>query len=94
MITGHGIADANFVNGLIAMGFAVAGVFFMRFWSRTKDELFLAFALGFWLLALNAALVVLIGAPREELSWVYLLRLAGFLLIIAAILRKNLARSK
>lgn len=85
---------AAFINGLITMGFLVAGVFFLRFWRRTRDGLFLTFAVAFWLLALNAALVILLGLPREELRYVYLLRLGAFLLIILAVLRKNLgARS-
>ncbi|HYF23318.1 MAG TPA: DUF5985 family protein [Caulobacteraceae bacterium] len=80
----------SFVGGLIAMGYAVAGVFFLRFWSRTRDGLFLAFAVAFWLMALNQALVVILNIPREEQSWIYLLRLAAFVLIIFAILKKNL----
>lgn len=85
-----GWIDAAFINGALTMGFAVAGFFFLRFWARTRDSLFIAFALAFWLLALNAGLVILLGQPREELSFVYLLRLAAFLLIIVAILRKNI----
>lgn len=85
-----GWIDAAFINGALSMGFAVAGFFFLRFWARTRDSLFIAFALAFWLLALNAGLVILLGQPREELSFVYLLRLAAFLLIIVAILRKNM----
>lgn len=92
MNSGAGLLDAAFVNGLIAMGFTIGGVFFLRFWTRTKDGLFLAFAIAFWLLALNAALVIVLGAPREELTNVYLLRLAAFLLIIVAVLRKNVGR--
>lgn len=86
--------DPAFVNGMLAMGFAVAGFFFLRFWTRTRDSLFIAFALAFWLLALNAALVIQLGQPREELTFVYLLRLAAFLLIIVAILRKNVGARK
>lgn len=82
-----------FFNGMIAMRFAVASVLFLRFWTRTKDSLFLAFAVAFVLLALNAALVVVLGVPREELTFVYLLRLVAFLLIIVAVLNKNLKRS-
>lgn len=89
-----GWIDAAFINGALTMGFAVAGFFFLRFWARTRDGLFIAFALAFWLLALNAGLVILLGQPREELSFVYLLRLAAFLLIIVAILRKNMGARK
>lgn len=79
----------EFASGLITMGHLVAGLFFLRFWWRTSDMLFLSFALAFWLFALSQALVALSGLPREEQSWFYLLRLAGFGLIIAAIIAKN-----
>lgn len=79
-----------FFSGVIAMGFTVASIFFLRFWARTKDGLFFVFALAFFLLALNQALTTLLGLPLEERSWIYLLRLAAFTLLIFAILRKNL----
>jgi hypothetical protein len=79
----------DFVSGLITMGFIVAGLFFLRFWTRTRDGLFGAFALAFWLLAANQGIVAFLAIPREEQSWIYLLRLAAFCLIIAAILFKN-----
>lgn len=84
----------DFVSGLITMGFAVAGLFFLRFWVRTRDSLFAAFAVAFWLLAANQGLVAVLDAPREELSWVYLFRLAGFSLIIAAIVVKNVEKRR
>jgi hypothetical protein len=79
----------DFTAGLITMGYLIAGLFFLRFWRRTGDGFFLAFCLAFWLFALNTALVSLANLSREETSWFYLLRLAGFGLIIAAILVKN-----
>lgn len=82
--------DLNpFLSGAITFGFFVAGLFFARFWRRTRDGLFLAFAAAFALLGLNQALLVLSGIPIEERSPLYLLRLAAFLLIIVAIVRKN-----
>lgn len=78
-----------FVSGLITMGFVVAGLFFLRFWRRTGDRLFVAFAAAFWLLALNQTLLVLSEASVEERSWLYLLRLFAFAIIIAAIWFKN-----
>lgn len=79
-----------FVGGVIFMGYLLAGFFFLRFWRRTRDSLFLVFALAFWLMSLNQSLPVMLGIPREEQSFVYLFRLAAFVLIIGAILRKNL----
>jgi hypothetical protein len=81
---------ALFISGTVAMGYAMIGVFFLRFWSQTKDSLFFTFALAFWLLALNSALPAIFDIPKEEQSPFYLLRLGAFLLIIGAIVRKNL----
>jgi len=78
-----------FVSGLICMGYVVASLFFARFWRRTGDDFFAVFAAAFLLLALNTALVVVLDLPREEVGWIYLLRLAAFTLIILAIVRKN-----
>jgi len=80
----------NFLAGIIATGHLVAGLFFLRFWARTRDPLFAVFACAFWLFALNQALVALSGIPREEQSWIYLLRVGGFVLIILGIVAKNL----
>ena len=86
---------ATFVSGMIAMGFVVAGVLFLRFWRRTGDSLFAAFAAAFVLFSVNQGLVALLGLEGDERGWLYLLRLAGFTLIIVAILGKNLgARSR
>lgn len=79
----------QFVWGLITMGYLVAGLFFLRFWVRTKDRLFAAFAAAFWLLAANQGLVAVGGIPKEENTWLYLLRLAAFVLIIGAVVVKN-----
>lgn len=84
---------AIFFSGMIAMGFTIAGLFFVRFWRRTGDGLFLAFGAAFALMALNQALVALLGVPREEQSSFFLIRLAAFVLIILAVLAKNLRRS-
>jgi len=80
----------EFTAGLITMGYLVAGLFFLRFWARTHEGLFVIFASAFWLLAINQALVAVADIPREEHSWIYLLRLAAFTLIIVGIVAKNL----
>jgi hypothetical protein len=84
----------EFTAGLITMGYLVAGLFFLRFWVRTREGLFVIFASAFWLLALNQALVAVAGVPREEHSWIYLLRLAAFTLIIVGIVAKNVRGSR
>jgi hypothetical protein len=68
----------------------VAATFFLRFWVKTQDRLFLAFAVAFGLMSLNQALPVFLGPPSEAQAPVYLLRLAAFVVIILAIVGKNL----
>jgi len=79
----------TFLSGAVVFGFLLAGLFFARFWRRTGDELFLAFALAFVLLGAGQAAILLAENFLEERSWAYLPRLAAFALIIAAIARKN-----
>ena len=79
----------DFLSGAIVMGFLIAGLFFLRFWTRTREGLFLAFALAFWLLGLMQCLLVFADIPDEERSWLYLLRLAAFALILVSIALKN-----
>jgi hypothetical protein len=78
-----------FLSGAVAAAFVVAGLFFLRFWKQTRDGLFLAFAFAFWLLGLTQALLALTDIPVEERSWLYLLRLAAFSLILVSIFFKN-----
>jgi hypothetical protein len=84
------------LSALVAGGLGTAslivGMFFLRFFRRTQDGLFLAFAVAFWLMALNQIAPILLGVGRENLGGIYLLRLAAFTLIIVAILGKNLQR--
>jgi hypothetical protein len=84
------VALTHYLAGMIAMGFAVGVCFFLKFYARTRDGLFLAFAAAFALMALNQTLVALLGVPKEEQNSIYLLRLAAFVLIIVAVLHKNL----
>jgi hypothetical protein len=81
----------DFLSGAVTFGFVVAGLFLLRFWTRTRDPLFLTFAVAFWLLGLNQALLALADIPVEERSWLYLIRLLAFVLILVAIARKNRA---
>ena len=79
----------EFVSGLIAMGFLVSALFFARFWRRTRDVLFLFFGLAFLFLAVNQTLTAFSRIPLEERTWLYLLRLAAFTLILIGIFLKN-----
>ncbi len=80
-------------TGAIIMGYAVAALFFLKFWRRTGDNLFLAFAGAFLLMAATPLLTTLLEVPREEQSPFYLLRLLAFLIIIVAIIGKSRRRT-
>ncbi len=82
----------DFLGGAIVMGFAVAALMFLKFWRRTREGLFLAFAGSFFLLGLTQALLSLGDFYAEERSWLYLLRLAAFLLILVALGWQNRRR--
>jgi hypothetical protein len=77
-----------FLAGALASGFAVAGVFFLRFWRDTRDRLFLLFGAAFWLMALNRAFLVSWDDEGGRAA-VYLIRLAAFVVIALAIADKN-----
>lgn len=78
-----------FLSGFISMGYLTLGLFFLKFWRRTRDGFFLMFALAFWLLAANEMAYPSTDAAVHY-AWIYLMRLAAFLLIIIATVRKNM----
>jgi hypothetical protein len=75
-----------------AMGCVTAGLFFLRFWRRTSDRLFLIFALAFWALALNWITLVAAPVTAERHHFAYVIRLAAFALLLAGIIDKNRRR--
>jgi hypothetical protein len=79
----------DFLAGGVTLGFLVAAAFFLRFWKRTADRLFLSFAAAFVLLALNQMLATFLGAGDELTPYTYVLRVLGFVLILLAIVDKN-----
>jgi len=80
----------DFLAGAVTMGFMVASAFFVRFWRKTADRLFLAFGAAFGLLALNQILAAVLEAGDERTPFVYVLRVLAFILILLAIVDKNL----
>jgi Family of unknown function (DUF5985) len=77
------------VSGAIVMGYAVAGLFFLRFWRETRDRLFLIFTGAFWLLGLQRLALAFSRDMAEEHTGLYLIRLFAFVLILGAIVDKN-----
>lgn len=77
-----------YLHGAITTCFLIAGLFFFRYWRETSDRLFLFFALSFWVQAGTRVSLTLTEQPEEH-GYLYLFRLAAFLLIIVAIVMKN-----
>jgi hypothetical protein len=79
----------DFLSGAVTLAYVVATLYFVHFWRRTSDRLFLAFALAFALLALNQVTVFTLGVDDERYNYAYILRVLGFILILVAIIDKN-----
>jgi len=75
--------------GAIAMASFVAGLFFLRFAMRSRDRLFLFFAVSFWIECVGRVQTGLTASWSEDRPGVYLLRLLSYALILFAIWDKN-----
>lgn len=84
----------EFLNGVSACASWAAGLFFLRYWRETRDRFFALFACAFWILSLNWVAVVTAHPSPESRHLLYLLRLAAFLLISAAVWDKNRDRGR
>lgn len=80
-----------FSSGALMLGFFVAAVFFWLFWRRTSDRFFLIFAGAWVLLGVERLVLGILNQPEQLNPGIYFIRLAAFLLIIAAIVDKNRA---
>lgn len=77
------------MDGALAMGFGVAGLFFLRFWRKTHDRLFALFSLAMFLMAGTRIAMALLRIHGDRLQQLYWVRLIAFLVILVAILDKN-----
>ena len=80
--------------GVLSALCLVCGLFFLRYWRASGDRFFAFFAVAFWALGANWALLVGRAASDEYQPDFYLLRLFAFLLILAAIVDKNRRTSR
>ena len=79
----------QFCWGVLAMGSLVAGLFFLRYWKVTGDRLFAFFAMAFAMLSTNYVVLAAVDPAFEARHLIYLIRLAGFILIIVGVVDKN-----
>jgi hypothetical protein len=81
-----------FLWGALTMVCAMTAVFFLRYWTVTRDRLLLYFALGFGVFAGHWAGFAIINPSVETRHYLYIVRLIAFLLIIIGIVYNNRRR--
>ena len=79
----------SFLLGIVVATSFTAGVFFLKFWRDTRDSLFLAFSVAFLIEGVNRTVLLFSAHPNEASPLIYVVRLIAFLLILAAIVKKN-----
>jgi uncharacterized membrane protein HdeD (DUF308 family) len=92
----NAIANPNldfFLLGFIAACSLVAGLFFLRFYRATRDPLFLAFLIFFVVQGCTNTVTLELTHPNIGTPMIFLTRLLSVLVVLAAILWKNLAKS-
>lgn len=78
----------QFLRGALVMACVVIALFFLRFWRRSQERLFLFFAVAFGLLSLNWLVLAAVEGDEPH-SAIYLIRLAAFVVILLGIYDKN-----
>lgn len=79
--------------GATAMAAMTAAVFFLRFWTRSRDPLFLLFSFAFGIDAVMRFVLGFSAHSAEDEPFYYLPRLITFGLIVIAIAYKNMRRN-
>ncbi|KYG63212.1 hypothetical protein AZI86_16040 [Bdellovibrio bacteriovorus] len=79
----------QFIYGAVMMASLCNGLFFLKFWRKTGDRFFSMFAAAFILLSVERWLLLFIKTANETNTWVFMVRLVAFALIIGAVIDKN-----
>jgi hypothetical protein len=83
----------EFVTGVTAMACWTIMLFLLRFWRESGDRLFGMFSAAFFLLGLTRLGLALSLENSEDQTYLYWVRLAAYLMILAAIIDKNRRRA-
>jgi uncharacterized membrane protein HdeD (DUF308 family) len=78
-----------FLSGMFTALAFVVSLFFLRFYVRTHDRLFICFASAFMLLGVERVMISILEISNENVGLVILMRLVSLSLILAAIVDKN-----
>jgi hypothetical protein len=77
------------LSGALAAGFFIVALHFARFWTESRDRLFVFFASAFSLLGISSLTLGLSNPQGDFRVGVYGLRLAAFVIILYGIYDKN-----
>jgi hypothetical protein len=78
------------ISGALVMGYLIAAIFFLKFYKTTKDRLFALFAAAFAILSCQRVALALTTKTVEDTVLIYIIRLIAFLIILFAIIDKNI----
>jgi hypothetical protein len=87
-----------FLAGISMATFGASALFFLKLWKAAQDRFFMFFAIACALLSIERIVALFVQgvldpdfAPLpESTSWIYLIRLFAFLMIVIAIVSKNM----
>ena len=77
------------LSGILIAEYAIIALFFLRFWTKSKDCLFFLFAIAFAILAAQRFTIAMTREIFENQAALYLVRLAAFVVIIVGVVDKN-----
>jgi hypothetical protein len=78
----------QFLQGALVMGCMIIALFFLRFWRKSHDRLFLFFSAAFWTMAVDWGALSFTNADEPNTA-LFIVRLLAFVLIVIGILDKN-----
>ena len=85
---------ALILTGAIALATIIVALFFLRFWHSTKDRFFLFFAASFLIEGINRIALGLNPGADEDTTIYYVVRFISYMLIVVAIIDKNVGSKR
>ena len=81
-----------FLEGATMLASFSIAIFFLRYWRDTGDRLFAVLGAAFTLYGGNRIALFVLDETSEARVWPYALRAATFLMIMGAVIDKNMSR--
>lgn len=79
----------GFLSGAVVTAALTCSLFFVRFWRRTGENLFVAFAVAFLIEGATRIATLFRDHPNEASPWLYVVRVIAYGGLVYAIVRKN-----